>query len=319
MGGTIRAQSERFRRRVLRHLAHYFRPKQPAAPPTPNERCLAAGRLPWAEGYWEYRQGYIAQALQDDQLMATFGTRGALPAGYGYRLDERVVEYPWLLTRLHARADRLLDAGTTLSYGFLLDSLPVGCRQLVVYGLTLDSEFVTQPYVSYVKGEVRRVAIQDQCMDAIVCISTIEHIGLDNQQVCGAGAGFQEQATGAYEGAMREFARVLAPGGRLYVTVPYGEYQNCGWLQQFDRAMVAKLVQSGGWEGQSEAYYRYWPEGWQVSTAAACAECRYQDIHAQQGYGPDYAAAARAVACLELSRLSPAASQPDHGLTTGAG
>ncbi|NJN20601.1 MAG: class I SAM-dependent methyltransferase [Leptolyngbya sp. RL_3_1] len=146
--------------------------------------------------------------------------------------------------------------------------------------------------MSNVRGDLRQLAIRDQSVDAIICISTIEHVGLDNQQVYGAGAAFQEGTPRAYREVMREFARVLAPGGRVFVTVPFGEYRNHGWLQVFDQAMVDDLAQSSGWEIRGEAYFRYWAEGWQVSTAAECATCQYYDIHAQPDHDPDFAAAA---------------------------
>jgi hypothetical protein len=45
---------------------------------------------------------------------------GLLPAGYGFRLDERIVEYPWLFSRLPPGVGNLLDAGSVLNYQFLL-------------------------------------------------------------------------------------------------------------------------------------------------------------------------------------------------------
>ena len=45
---------------------------------------------------------------------------GALPVGHGFRLDERIVEYPWLFSRLPSGAGNLLDAGSVLNYEFLL-------------------------------------------------------------------------------------------------------------------------------------------------------------------------------------------------------
>jgi hypothetical protein len=64
--------------------------------------------------------------------------------------------------------------------------------------------------------------------------------------------------------------------------------------------MVERVLKTFDGSISQIAYYQYLPEGWQISTAAACARCTYFDIHHQSGYDPDYAAAARAVACIEL-------------------
>ena len=45
-----------------------------------------------------------------------------LPARYGFRVDERVVEYPWLFSRFFAGEGTLLDAGSTLNFDYLLET-----------------------------------------------------------------------------------------------------------------------------------------------------------------------------------------------------
>src|SRR5262245_24851469 len=77
---------------------------------------IGRGRRPWSRGYGEYRQGEI-QRILDHRLFKT----ELLPQGYGYRLDERVIEYPWLFDRLPARGGLLLDAGSVLNHRFLLE------------------------------------------------------------------------------------------------------------------------------------------------------------------------------------------------------
>jgi ubiquinone/menaquinone biosynthesis C-methylase UbiE len=37
-----------------------------------------------------------------------------------------------------------------------------------------------QNNISYVYGDLRNTILKDQCFDEIVCISTLEHIGMDN-------------------------------------------------------------------------------------------------------------------------------------------
>ena len=96
--------------------------------------------------------------------------------------------------------------------------------------------------------------------------------------------------------AVGELLRVLVPGGTLLATVPYGRREDHGWFRQFDRADVDTLL-----PGRVIAdIYRYSAEGWQKSSLDAAARERYHDHHADRRVPPDRAAAARAVACLQL-------------------
>ncbi len=103
-----------------------------------------------------------------------------------------------------------------------------------------------------------------------------------------------------YLHVMKELNRVLKPGGRLWLTVPYGKYQNMGWQQQFDRLLLQHAIEDFGGEVSQRVFYKYCADGWQISDAEACASCEYFDIHKRKEFDPDNAAAARAVACLEL-------------------
>lgn len=64
--------------------------------------------------------------------------------------------------------------------------------------------------------------------------------------------------------------------------------------------MVEAVLDVFGASANTIAYYKYFADGWQVVEADACAECSYFDIHSKPDYGPDYVAAARAVACIEM-------------------
>ena len=60
------------------------------------------------------------------------------------------------------------------------------------------------------------------------------------------------------------------------------------------------MLQVFGGSASSVAYYKYFADGWQVVDADACANCSCFDIHSRSDYEPDYVAAARAVACIEM-------------------
>src|SRR5262245_22354312 len=77
-------------------------PPPPPPEPTPMERYVAAGRIPWSDGYTKFKNQLLAEILADDAILDRFAHGRALPDAYAPRLDERVVEYPWVLSRLRA-------------------------------------------------------------------------------------------------------------------------------------------------------------------------------------------------------------------------
>ena len=265
------------------------------------KKYLDSGQKPWTEGYSAYRTDYISAVLQNGDLMNRFRLHQELPEGYGFRLDERAIEYPWVLSRLDSRATWLLDAGGTLNYEYLL-ALPVlNSKSIVVYTRAPDGQ-IGQGNVSYIYADLRSTLIKDEVFEEIVCISTLEHIGMDSTFIYTADENYRESKHGDYRLVLHEFRRLLAPGGRLFITVPYGQYQDCGWMQQFDRALVEDAIQTFGGKLIRLEFYRYVPSGWKRADATECKDCKYFDSHHAQQDESDYAAAARAVACIELAK-----------------
>ncbi len=262
---------------------------------------MQGGLLPWSVGYWNYRNEYIRDVVLDLGRLNAFTVPDALPSSYGQRLDERVVEYPWTLARMPDGSGLVLDAGSTLNFDFLVTHPGLRGKKIVIYNLAPEG-MLSLPNVSYLYGDLRETILKDSAFDVVVCISTLEHIGMNNTLLYTADTHFQESDTHAYRAVLQEFRRVLKPGGKLLLTVPYGRYENHGWLQQFDAERVADVIAAFGGTQSSITYYRYLPDGWHLATKDECADCRYFDFHATKQYEPDYAAAARAVACIEMIR-----------------
>ena len=169
----------------------------------------------------------------------------------------------------------------------------------MIYDLS-PGNVVTRDNISYVYGDLRSTILRSECFDEIVCISALEHIGMDNTMLYTQDPRFDELRPDDYQDVVREFSRLLRTGGKLYITVPYGHYENLGWLQQFDHQMIETVIGVFGGSAGNVVYYQYTADGWQVADAKACADCSYFDIHNRSDYEADYVAAARAVACLEM-------------------
>ena len=279
-------------------------------------RYRARGGIPFGTGYGIHHKQFIRDALNSSSLMARFRRGDPLPQGYGVGLDERCVEYPWMIGQLDATPGRLLDAGSTLNHDFLID-LPV-LQAKVIHILTLapEGQCFWQRHISYMFDDLRDIPIRDSYYDTISCLSTLEHVGCDNRTFTGNDAD-QENRPEDYLAAIEELCRVLRPGGSLLITVPFGAYCHLGVQQQFDARMLATAIEAlTRWGEVSATYYLYSTGGWNLATETDCTDARYVEWAAgvwAQGkvpnpipIEPDHAVAARAVACLRLNKRTVA-------------
>jgi SAM-dependent methyltransferase len=257
------------------------------------------GRPPWSPGYYTAKKRAIEAAI--DQQAVTPGKD--LPAGFGIALDERVVEYSWIFGHLSGTAtgkSRILDAGSILNHDFILDRAPFKGSNLTI--MTLAPEKYCQWYdgISYVYGDLRETFFQDRIFDVVICISTIEHVGLDNTLLYTPDQQRAESDDTGFLAAAREFRRIIKPGGTCYISFPFGSRQNLGWYQVFDELMVKQLVEAFAPSSYQIEYFRYSELGWQRSDADGVKDATVFDLHSGQGRGNDRAASSRAVACLRL-------------------
>jgi hypothetical protein len=234
--------------------------------------------------------------------MNAFRLGQPLPKGYGYRLDERIIEYPWVLSRLANDQSLLIDGGGALDFPYVLDQEILSRRQIVIYTLVPSGQILKRPNVSYVFGDLRNTILKSGLAQYVVCISTLEHIGMDNTLLYTRDAEYSENNPNDYQYTLREFYGLLRPHGNLLLTIPYGKYQNLGWLQQFDDSLINSVIST--FEGRlvELAFYRYLPDGWVLATGEECRNCYYYDVHSAESYDADFAAAARAVACIQLQK-----------------
>ncbi len=262
---------------------------------------LEGGRLAWTAGYSKFKNRVVTETLADDGLMRLFQTGARLPEGFGDRLDERVVEYPWVLSRLDT-SGIVLDAGSTFSSEALLGSPQLKGKRLIIY--TLMTDWITlDSNVSYIFDDFRDMLLRDACVGSIACISTLEHVGLNyDYKTYTIDNHWPEQDIHAYRPVMQQFHRILKPGGQLLLTMPYGRYENHGWLQQHDAKSLKGVIEAWPGELVGETYYLYRAGGWQIATADDCAEATYWNIHHTPDHEPDGVAAAHAVSCLEFRK-----------------
>jgi SAM-dependent methyltransferase len=251
---------------------------------------------PFAPGYQTIRRRLIVSTIES----GIFRNDADLPAGYGVALDERVVEYPWFFSRV-TNIGRMLDAGSTFNYDFLLQNGPLKGTDLTIMTLAPESRCYWYGCYSYVFGDLRKTFFADATFDTIASISTIEHIGLDNAMLYTGDPADVESDENGYIEAVREFRRVLKPNGTCLISVPFGKRDNLGWYQVFDRAMIERVVAAFQPQSHRIDYFGYTIDGWSRGTAEALAHSTVYDKHSGRGWSSDLAASSRAVACLQLN------------------
>jgi hypothetical protein len=163
-------------------------------------------------------------------------------------VNERSVEVPWARQRV-GEARCVLDVGCSTS-DYLAELAGTSHQDRHIYGLDPDAP---QPIrnVGAVKGTIVAPPFPPTSFDLILCISTVEHIGLP---VYG-----QHEFPHGDILAMRHVRRLLTPRGRLLLTVPFGRAQVNPWFRVYDRRGLRRLT--AGFRKLSASFYRLNPAG----------------------------------------------------------
>lgn len=217
---------------------------------------------------------FVQVALLDDGLARAAAERAGVPeSGRPRELyapaesDERAVEIPWTLARYRGE-ERVLDIGYAFAEPAYLSGLvDLGAAELV--GVDLAQADV--PGLRSVVADVRALPFPDGSFDVAFCISTLEHVGRDNE-IYNVDA---ERDRAGDETALRELRRVLSKDGRLLVSVPAGEHDDQGW--QIVRApldWIAVFEEAGFLVYEDELYVRC-ADGWRSASLAEASTARY--------------------------------------------
>jgi Methyltransferase domain len=254
--------------------------------------------VPWTQEYVDRHRGLVGAALDDEQVGAALRHDMPLPSSYGIGFDERVVELPWLLA--HPLHGRMLDAGSALNHEHVLERLLPRVDSLHVVTLAPEERAFTELGVSYVYSDLRELPYRTGYFEAVACISTLEHVGMDNRSY---GSDLPRAADPEHEVglALAELRRVLASHGVLFLTVPYGASGDHGWFRQFDRQEVEALRDVHGLRLEAMSVFRYRAAGWERSSLDEAADASYRDYLRSPVPVADRAAAARAVACMRFA------------------
>ncbi len=256
-------------------------------------------RRPWSGGYLSYKFRFIKKTLRNKSVLDAFRNSGALPRGYGRSLDERVIEYPWVLSRIPiAPNGNFLDVGSTLNYKVILNLEAFRNKKITILNLSPEENRFNN--VSYMVGDIRNLPFDNNSFDFITCISTLEHVGLDNTRYTSRSENLESRPRD-FERAVSELKRAARPSAKVFITVPFGKYKNFGWFQQFDIAMIQQIIKTFHPSNYQINYYKYTHGGWNISNEVSSKDAEYSEAYNGK-MSADRAAGARAVACLELTK-----------------
>jgi len=269
---------------------------------TRSAKWIRNGRVPGSSGYSAARWGAIERGLSEQS-----------PHGYGYPdagLDERVVEYPWALHRLRERwipGTPILDAGSALNHPPIL----AYCRReqlrpISVVTLHYEGRADVSDDVRYEFSDLRRLPYRDGWFSSVVCLSTLEHVGMDNRMY-GETAVASPDPTPAVRQVLQELRRVTQMGGALLLSVPFGKRDDRGWFRILDADDLQPITEAPGWRVDRSRIVRATQDGWRECAITDAASAGYNEPQSEKRAGartaPAWVSAAEAIALLELTAV----------------
>jgi hypothetical protein len=258
---------------------------------------IRKGVKPWTTGYYEYKWKNISEVINQENFTKLIGT-----TKYGYRIDERIVELPWLFSRLSSHPGKLLDAGSALNFSVLLKQPKLSNKKVFISTLAPENQSFNKLGVSYIYEDIRETCFQNEFFDEIACISTIEHVGLDNTFLYTSDNTKNEQSKDGYLSFLDVIFSRLKPGGRLYLSFPYGIQKNHGWFQVFNAHQIDGMIAHLKATSVDETIFHYKDDKWSITGREGAAQSICYDINVDKTHAPDYCAFSQSVACLQFTK-----------------
>lgn len=156
-------------------------------------------------------------------------------------VTEREIEIPWCLSRIEGSVIDIGSSENAYSHllpegSFLLDQRPLVQQQ------PMNTIFVL--------ADIRDIPL-DLEFDTVICLSTYEHFGM-------AHSPYNTIAEeGVAQDGLAEMWRLVTPGGKLIMTIPFGKLGHYGWVRQWDYpAMMEEFASI--WDClEEEEYFQY--------------------------------------------------------------
>ena len=129
-------------------------------------------------------------------------------------VNERVADYPFVHQNIGIGLNgkgRILDVGCHGSK-LVIELASLGYE---TYGIDVIEYTLEHPNFTFVQGDICKTPFPYDFFDAVTAVSIIEHIGL--------GRWGDPIYSDGDKKAMKEIKRILKPGGKAIITVPFGK------------------------------------------------------------------------------------------------
>jgi SAM-dependent methyltransferase len=183
--------------------------------------------------------------------------------------SERIVEYPFLArnlvsTRVEAR---ILDVGSGKSE--LTETISkFGKKKWQVIGIDIATVSEKFDFLSFIRMDARLLGFRDEIFDQIICLSTIEHIGIPFHNY-----NIKESDELGDIRAISEIRRVLKKGGTVIATLPYNNEIKKQEFRVYKKSSLYNLIR--GFSVIRKEFYRYDDDGkWKKCRSQSIAENR---------------------------------------------
>ncbi len=250
-------------------------------------------KKPFKTGYDEYKWNKIKKKINNqNKKINELNCPG---------IDERIIEYKWIINELENKKGNILDAGSVLNYSPIIEKL--NNFNILIQTLYPEKNNFSKKSVSYIYSDLKKKIFEENYFDFITCISTLEHIGFDNTQYNyykNDKYDSIEKNSKDYLKVIENFKHILKKGGYLYITIPFGKKQIFEHLQQFDSEDIKILIQKFNPDFVEKSFYIYKNFSWIECNEQDCKDIEFRT---QEEKNPaDKAASARSVIFLKLRK-----------------
>lgn len=166
---------------------------------------------------------------------------------------QRSVEYFWATRELSYEDKRILDVGIVGSL-YTIYLARIGHE---VWGVDVLDYPYDEPNFRFVSDDARELSqVPDEYFDIVLCISTIEHIGLEKDD---QGTTHVVDDEGDFK-TIRAMARKLKPGGKLVLTTHYGagDIHHQHLARNYDGKRLAQLIEHSGLVLDKQDFFKYY-------------------------------------------------------------
>ena len=213
-------------------------------------------------------------------------------------LDERIVEIPWVINKIKKRKNnKILDVGCTLNFDYLLDYFQKNNKIFFINIFKEKNSFFSNN-ISYIQNDICNSFFQENTFDVITCISVLEHIGFDNNIY-----NFEKKLSNKkkiinqklFVSALKEMKRIIKPGGKIFLSFPFGKKQLFLNYQQFDFKVINLINKIFNPRKINLKFFKYENNIWKFSNMNDCRNV--QSIRKNK-----IGISAKAVALLEITK-----------------